>query len=336
MTEFRLQTTGGGVHSGEFGLDELDELTKGKGCAWLDIYQPDEKVKDFLLNEMGFDELAVDGIGEHSLNTVQRFDDLRFLVVSARDRDKRLDTEPLAIFLQNQLMITIHFSRIRALTPFKKRYKRADPEDIELGIDYFFYELLDSIADDWTPLLDEYSNELDELEYRVFDPTMRYDNLLEELHILKQNLREASKSIESLHSATMRLVKPGDRLISTETLTHFTALHNLVLTLMKRNHNYSAGATSTRDTYLTNASLSLAKSNQRLTEVMTTLTIIGAIMLPLTLVAGIFGMNTKLPVGADSLGGFWVVMAIMASFGIMMLFWFRRRGWFEKPGEGMV
>jgi Mg2+ and Co2+ transporter CorA len=47
-------------------------------------------------------------------------------------------------------------------------------------------------------------------------------------------------------------------------------------------------------------------------------------------------MNTKLPVGADTLGGFWVVMAIMASFGIMMLFWFRRRGWFEKPGEGMV
>jgi Mg2+ and Co2+ transporter CorA len=73
--------------------------------------------------------------------------------------------------------------------------------------------------------------------------------------------------------------------------------------------------------------MDLALSNAKLTEVMTTLTIIGAIMLPLTLIAGIFGMNTELPAQLDELGGFWTIMGGMALFSIIMLSWFRRKKW---------
>jgi magnesium transporter len=93
------------------------------------------------------------------------------------------------------------------------------------------------------------------------------------------------------------------------------------------------GANSTRDTYLTNANLKLAESNKRLTEVMTTLAIIGAIMLPLTLIAGIFGMNTDLPFDASTRSGFWVIMSLMIAFGLTMIAYFWRRGWFREPGE---
>jgi magnesium transporter len=73
--------------------------------------------------------------------------------------------------------------------------------------------------------------------------------------------------------------------------------------------------------------MDLARSNAKLTEVMTTLTIIGAIMLPLTLIAGIFGMNTQLPEQIDEIGGFWTIVALMAIFTIIMLSWFRKKGW---------
>jgi magnesium transporter len=203
---------------------------------------------------------------------------------------------------------------------------------LALGIDFLLYELLDSIADDWTPILGKYSSELDELEFRVFDPNQKYEDLLEGLHDLKRHLREASKSIESLHTVTLRMLKPGERLLSDGVSRYFSDLNQLCASLVKRANNYSQGATSTRDTYLSNISMQLAQSNAQLTEVMTTLTIIGAIMLPLTLIAGIFGMNNDdLP--SDLIGGFWGIIFLMVGFAIIMLYFFWKRGWlknFEK------
>jgi magnesium transporter len=328
MAEVRLQTTGAGVIAKEdFTLDDLHRFIIDKGVAWLDINKPDEEIKEFLVDKCNVDELAIEDIFGESANTVQRFDDHRFVVVRARDADSRLDTEPVAILIFDSLIITVRHTRIPALKSFRRRMKTADKEEIGYGVDFLLYELLDSIADDWQPILGEYSDELDELEYRVFDPSTRYDGLLEGLHGLKRQLREANKSIESLHSATIRILKPGERLISEETLPYFTDLQQLVSTLVNRANNYSSGATSTRDTYLSHVSLSLAKSNARLTEVMTTLTIIGAIMLPLTLIAGIFGMNTALPGVIEDLGGFWTIMSAMLLFSLVMISYFFRKGW---------
>jgi len=327
MAELRLQTTGAGViASSEFTLGGLEASVEGKGTAWLDILKPDDEIKEWL-EGIGIDELAIEDIFGHASDTVQRFDGHRFVVVRARDADNRLDTEPIAIILRDNMMITVRGTRIPALDVFSRRLKTADDDEIAIGVDFLLYELLDSIADDWTPILSEYSNRLDDLEYRVFDPSRAYDGLLEGLHDLKRLLREATKSIESLQSACLRLLKPGERLINESCLVFFTDLQQLSNTLVKRCAAYSAGATSTRDTYLSHVNLSLARSNAKLTEVMTTLTIIGAIMLPLTLIAGIFGMNTELPAELDEIGGFWTIMAGMAIFSLLMLTWFRRKDW---------
>ena len=330
MAELRLQTTGAGViPNSEFTLGDLEEVIEGKGNAWLDILKPDEEIKEWL-QSLGVDELAVEDIFGHASDTVQRFDQHRFIVVRARDADNRLDTEPVAIILHGDLMITVRGTRIPALDVFSRRLKTADDDEIAIGIDFLLYELLDSIADDWTPILSEYSNKLDGLEYQVFDPSNSYDGLLEGLHDLKRLLREASKSIESLQSACFRLLKPGERLIAESALPFYTDLQQLANTLVKRCAAYSAGATSTRDTYLSHISMDLALSNARLTEVMTTLTIIGAIMLPLTLIAGIFGMNTELPAQLNELGGFWSIMASMIIFSVLMLAWFNKKGWLSN------
>jgi len=327
MAELRLQTTGAGViASSEFTLGGLEASVEGKGTAWLDILKPDDEIKEWL-EGIGIDELAIEDIFGHASDTVQRFDGHRFVVVRARDADNRLDTEPIAIILRDNMMITVRGTRIPALDVFSRRLKTADDDEIAIGVDFLLYELLDSIADDWTPILSEYSNRLDDLEYRVFDPSRAYDGLLEGLHDLKRLLREATKSIESLQSACLRLLKSGERLINESCLVFFTDLQQLSNTLVKRCAAYSAGATSTRDTYLSHVNMSLARSNAKLTEVMTTLTIIGAIMLPLTLIAGIFGMNTELPAELDEIGGFWTIMAGMAIFSLLMLTWFRRKDW---------
>ncbi|MDG1537596.1 MAG: magnesium transporter CorA family protein [Candidatus Poseidoniaceae archaeon] len=329
MAELRLQTAASGrISTEDLTLDGVLKVIEGEGLAWLDILRPDKEVRTFLLETMDFEELAVEDAFGDADTTAQKFQNHRFIVVKARDTDNRLDTEPVAAFITENLLITVRHSTIPPLKILARRFRRADDEQLSLGVDFLLYEMLDAIADDWTPILNTYSSELDELEFQVFDPNIQYDGVLEGLHNLKRKLRESSKSIESLNTVTMRLLKPNERLISEGVTPYFSDLNQLSLALVKRANNYASGATSARDSYLSNISMQLAESNAQLTEVMTTLTIIGAIMLPLTLIAGIFGMNNDdLPL--ELVGGFWGIIAMMVAFAVLMLSFFWRRGWLK-------
>jgi len=327
MAEFNLLTSSlGEMDTSSMALNDVMDAISGHGLVWLNLERPNQDVRSFLTETLEFDELAIEDVFGEATTASLNFERHRFFVVQARADDMRLDTEAISIFVNENMLVTVAQDSVPALTTFKRRFLAADSEDVALGIDYMLYELLDAIADDWTPRISTFSNTLDTLEFQVFDPTTRYDNLLEGLHELKRMLREATKSIESLHTITMRMLQPGERLINDNVKGYFTDLHQLTTALVKRVSNYSAGATSTRDTYLSSISLQLSQSNAKLTEVMTTLTMVGAIMLPLTLIAGIFGMNNDdLP--TDVFGGFWGIMALMAVFAIIMLAYFWRKGW---------
>ena len=119
-------------------------------------------------------------------------------------------------------------------------------------------------------------------------------------------------------------------MVAKDSMRLFEDLQQMTTTLVRRAANYSAGATSTRDTYLSHVNLQLAESNAQLTEVMTTLTIIGAIMLPLTLIAGIFGMNIEAFDSGKGLLDLWEIVAIMLGFSVLMLSYFWRKGWMKR------
>jgi len=330
MSAFRLHTTYAGlIDTSSMALGEVPQAVEGQGLAWLDLAEINEEVRAFLTDTMAVDELIVEDVFGDATTASLKFDNHTFFAVRARNDAERLDTEFVFVIVKGNILITVHRGSLPALAIFRRRVAKSDPEDLALGVDYLLYELLDAIADDWTPVLSRFSGTLDDLEFQVFDPSNTYDNLLERLHGLKGNLREANKSIESLNSITMRCLQPGVRLVGTNVMGYFTDLHQLTTALVKRVSNYSAGAASTRDAYLSNISMQLSESNAKLTEVMTTLTMVGAIMLPLTLIAGLFGMN-NVDLPADRFGGFWGIVGIMGLFAAMMMAYFWRKGWFNQ------
>jgi magnesium transporter len=331
MADFRLYSTVlGRINASDLTLTQALEAVQDQGLAWLDIAEANAEVKAFLAEIVAVDELVVEDIFGEATTASLRFEDHRFFAVRARNNEVRLDTEFVHAIVKGDLLITVRHHTIPAFTTFGRRFLKSDAEDLALGIDYLLYEWLDAIADDWTPILGRFSGTLDDLEYQVFDPSKKYDNLLESLHGLKGDLREANKSIESLNTITMRSLQPGERLVGTNVKRYFTDLHQLTTAMVKRVSNYSAGAASTRDSYLSNMSMQLSESNAKLTEVMTTLTMVGAIMLPLTLIAGIFGMNNDdLP--QEMFGGFWGIMGFMGLFAVVMMAYFWRKGWLSPP-----
>ncbi len=299
-------------------INDLPNIKSG----WLDILNPEEAEKKFMLETLNFHPLAVEDCFAGPVDRAEHYETHRFVVLKARDADSELDTEYLLVFLTDSLLVTVRNTDIPSVEKFRDRYKSIRRQKrLEKGPEFLLYELLDSVADDWMDILSNYSYKLDDLEDRVFDPHTQYSNLLESLHQIKQDLREIQKSIIPLQNIVGRLLRPDEEFISEENYLYFRDLADVIKGLVIKVENYSSGAASTRDTYLSQASVRLSESNARLSEVMTTLTVIGSIMLPLSLVAGIAGMN----VGSDF--DFTQIMSVMVIFASTMIIYFYRKGW---------
>ena len=323
MPTIRLLTASTGK-SGEktLQIEQLAESLKGISSGWLDILNPGEAEKQFMLDELHFHPLAVEDCFADPVDRAEHYDTHRFVVLKARDADSELDTEYLLVFLSDSLLVTVRNTVLPSVERFRGRYRSIRRQKrLERGPEFLLYELLDSVADDWMDILSTYSDKLDDLEDRVFDLRTRHSNLLESLHQLKQDLREIQKSIIPFQNIVGRLMRPDEEFISEENYLYFRDLADVIQGLVIRVENYSAGAASTRDTYLSQISVRLSESNSRLSEVMTTLTVIGSIMLPLSLIAGIAGMN----IGSNF--DFSQIILVMVSFATIMLFYFYRKGW---------
>ena len=302
--------------------DELASALKNINSGWLDILNPGEAEKQFMLENLNFHPLAVEDCFADPVDRAEHYENHRFVVLKARDADSELDTEYLLVFLTDNLLVTVRNTVLPSIELFRGRYRSIRRQKrLEKGPEFLLYELLDSVADDWMDIIANYSDKLDNLEDRVFDPKMEYPKLLESLHQIKQDLREIQKSVIPLQNIVSRLMRPDEEFISEDNYLYFRDLADVIKGLVIKVENYSSGAASTRDTYLSQVSVRLSESNARLSEVMTTLTVIGSIMLPLSLIAGVAGMN----VGSNF--NFNQIMLAMTSFASIMLFYFYRKGW---------
>ena len=328
MAKIEFRSHEDSVPQSNLTLEQAENLIENGG--WLDIKNPGDQERSFLLS-CGFHPLAVEDCFSEPVTRFYVYDDHKFLVVKARDTDSDIDTEYVFIFVRKNLLVTVRHSAIRAITDFKRRHKsRRVRNRTSLGATYLVYEFLDAIADDWYNLLEMFNERLEDIEDRVIDPYNKYPNLLEQLHDMKQDLREVSKSTLPLRRTVRHMLRPEEGFTTSDLEVFFFDLSDQIGGLTDRVENLSAGAASTRETYLSQSSMILAESNQRLTEVMTTLTIMSAVLLPLTLIAGIFGMNVE-AFGSDANPmTIHQILILMSIFAVLMLSFFWARGWLKR------
>ncbi|MBO57892.1 MAG: hypothetical protein CMA77_02725 [Euryarchaeota archaeon] len=327
------------VHTGEINADmedtslaDLPSFMSNNSCGWIDIFQPEEEsTREFLDSQMNFHHLAVDDCFEEPASRVFVYDTHKFTTFKARDADRELDTEYLRAFLRDGWLITVRHAHMPGIAEFRKRIKSKDfKKSGELKSEYLLYQLLDSVADDWTKVLIRKSERLDEIEDQVFDPHHVYPNLLENLHEMKGDLREIAKSTTPLDEVVQRMLRSDEGFITEETKLYYRDLADLTHSIGTRVENYSSGAASTRDTYISQTSMRLAESQAEAAEVMRLLTIIATIMLPITAVASIFGMNVESFGAGNGPIDLTIILGVMAVIGFTMLLWLYVKGYIGK------
>lgn len=195
------------------------------------------------------------------------------------------------------------------------------------GADYLAYALLDSIIDGFFPVLEAYGERLEDLENEVVEKPTR--KTLEKIHTLKRELLTLRRSIWPQRDAINLLIRDSNNLISAEVRVYLRDCYDHAVQVIDMVETYRELASSLMDVYLSSVS-------NRMNEIMKTLTVISAIFIPLTFVAGIYGMNfnTEIsPWNMPELNWYWgypACLALMVAIAGVLVFFFWRRGWFDN------
>ncbi len=185
-------------------------------------------------------------------------------------------------------------------------------------IDFLFYRLIDTIVDNYFYVSEFFSDEIEKLEERVLvNPD---DKSLYEIQSLKKQLNRFKKSATPLREAIMFLQKDSSELIKKNTVRHLRDVYDHLIQL---NENID----TQKDMLASIMDLHMSGVSNKMNEIMKVLTIIATIFIPLTFIAGVYGMNFQyMPELQWKYGyyGFWGFMAIIF---IVMIIYFKRKKW---------
>ena len=277
-------------------------------------------------NVFGIHHLTLEDI----LNTHQRakfepFDTYDFMVARMagfvdESKSNAIMTAQLNIVLQHKFVLTFQVRETHCLEPIRRRIKEKSGMIRDHGADYLVYALLDSVIDHYFPVLDRLSDSVTDFD----DGLISEDNdmSLRDIHELRRELQHLSRSIRPNREMLSRLMRESSR-FSDSTRIFLGDCFDHALQL-------GESIDVNREICSELRSYHLALVGQRTNDVMKTLTIVSTIFIPLSFIAGLYGMNFEYIPELKFKYGYFVAVAAMATIAIGSLLWFRKKGWFRR------
>lgn len=229
-----------------------------------------------------------------------------------------LKHEQLSIFLGHRTVLTFQASRDDYWDPIRQRIRMKGSRLRSNDASFLAYSLLDAVVDGCFPILEQYSERAEALEAMILEENR--PDLLSNIHQLKRDLLLLRWVVWPMRELVQTLQRDPHECMSDTTLVYLRDLYDHVIQIIEIIETYREIASDLTETYISSVS-------NRMNEIMKVLTIIGTIFIPLTFLAGVYGMNFHyLP----ELGirwaypAFWLICTLIILF---MIVFFRRRNW---------
>lgn len=263
---------------------------------------------------------------EDILNTQQRpkieaYDDYLHTVLKMLDYNsetREITTEQVSLVLKNNILLTFQERPGDVLDPIRERLQKSLGRIRRSGVDYLAYAIVDAIVDRYFYILEIMGERLETLEERVLDNPSK--ETVNEIYSMKRQLLTLRHAVWPLREQVNSLRKGESPFIRESTLIFLTDLHDHIMQVIDTVENYREMVAGLLDLYLSSVS-------NRMNEVMKVLTVIATLFIPLTFIAGIYGMNFEF---MPELGWkwsypvLWVIMIVVLS---LMVLWFRKKKW---------
>jgi magnesium transporter len=273
-----------------------------------------------------FHHLALEDVLESQLRAkMERYDNTFFLVAHFLAYDEnRFSAKQLSMFFGTNFFVSFENERIDALDTMHDRIKRNVANIRSQTADYLVYVTLDMLVDRIFPILDRFSDKLEQLEETVVDDPSR--QTMTAIHATKRELLVLRREIWPLREAVNALIRDGGDALSPETKIHLRDCYDEIVRLLDFSETYRELGSDLMDVYLSSVS-------NRLNEVMKVLTILTTIFAPPTLIAGIYGMNFNNHISPYNMPEYdWyygypyaIILMVCTSLSIVLLLW--SMGW---------
>lgn len=308
-------------------VDELGELRKRYSVIWVDVEgSGDAGVVAGLGQAFGLHTLALeDVVNTHQRAKVDEYGDHLFVIARMVRLGDRLETEQLSLFIGPGYVVSLQDQPGGdCLDPVRERLRKAQGRLRSSGADYLAYALLDAVIDGYFPVLEQYAERLENLDEQVTEREPR--ETMHRIHDMRGDLLMLRRAIWPHREAVNALARDSHPLIQQETRLHLRDCLDHVASLVDLTETYREMCSDLRDYYL-------ATVSNRTNEIMKVLTVIATLFMPLTFIAGIYGMNFSPEVSPWNMPelhwyyGYPLVLGLMAAAAVGMLWYFRRKGW---------
>jgi magnesium transporter len=298
------------------------EVVERDGLRWINIERPGPLDQAWLEEHFEFHPLDYEDVRSRNQRPkIDEYDDYLFIVLHFPVFDKqvgRLNTGELDIFVGPDFLITmpnVPLQPVEYLFERCRSNEQARDELFSKGPGYLLYKIVDSSFDYCFPMLRKIGNKLDRLEGDIFEG--RFEEVVRDISNVKQEIINFRKIMRPQRPVLRDLERTKQRYIAEDMEVYFDDIIDASERIWDMLENYKEVVTALEDT---NESL----ISHRLNDVLRVLTAFSVVLLPLTLIASVFGMNVAVP-GEGSIHAFWVIVIVMVVILGSTLGYFRYR-----------
>ncbi|MDT3427799.1 magnesium transporter [Paenibacillus forsythiae] len=312
------------THQGEVLMDKpLSEIkVEDYKWIWADFSEPTPEETRLLDTHFHFHPLAI----EDCMHVLQRpkldhYEDVQFFVLHALN-ETTLSAEEVDLFVGKSIFVTYHLHEQFELEEARERVM----EEIDSrkgwsgGPMLAAYTVMDKLVDNYFPSLYMIEDELAELDSRGSSESV--EELMSQVFDVRSRLLKLRRTIVPMRDLMYRILNSQHIQSNVEERMYFGDIYDHLLKLTDMIEADREMTADLRDSYI-------SLNSNRMNSIMKTLTVITTIFMPLTLIAGIYGMNFNVMPELDFPYGYPIVLLLMLLLGGSMVLWFRRRGWFK-------
>lgn len=318
-----------------FSKDELPGLLGDpENVVWVDLRGETEEQRELansvLTGIFNFHYLTVeDCIETRNQPKIEGFPDHFFFIVHGvkpeETKPTNFVTKELDGYLGPNYVVTFHRERFRSIKNVKKQI-RSSPFIMKRGAAYLLHQILDQVVDHYMPLVDDFDRAITDIEERVMTMRQNSNEVLGEIMDVRRAVARLKRISTRQLQVLYRMSHAEFPQIPPEILPYYRDVHDHLLRITDVSESY-------RDLVSGLFDIHFAVVANRTNDVMKTLAVISAIILPLSLIAGIYGMNFENMPELKTELGYFVTLGFMALLAVALLIYFWRRGWIFQNDE---
>ncbi|MTH53123.1 magnesium/cobalt transporter CorA [Bacillus mangrovi] len=283
---------------------------------WADFQEPTEKEIQLLSKFFRFHPLAIEDCVEFTQRPKMDFYDGYFFLVLHAIHQKTLDAEEVDLFVGDQYLVSFHKNPVREISNLFLKVKK-EPI-LQSGPLQIMYQILDKLVDDYFPPVYRLEDVLNQLEDKTEERTI--SSIMEEVFNIRTDLSSVRRSIIPMRDLLYRMISSTKLNGLKEKEIYLQDVYDHLLKLVEMIDANRELTADIRDSYL-------SISSDKMNRIMMTLTVMSSIFLPLTFIAGLYGMNFQYMPELQGRNSYFVVLAIMIVIALAMVGFFWKVGW---------